>query len=344
MQQLVHTFPEQLEAAYANLSQHPLAAVPNSPSGRPWQQILVLGMGGSGISGSVAAGLLRGTAKMPILTCSDYAVPAWVGPETAVIACSYSGNTEETLASAVLCSQRGARMACVTGDDSSVASGAAASNQLARLAADGGWPSVMIPAGHPPRSQFGHAFAALLHHLVALGAAPAALPTELPAIAAQLRSSSVEISQATASLAAAINGRSIILYGATSQAGILTRWRQQLNENSKLLACHNVFPEMNHNELVGWESGSSDCAVIMLHSPDDPPRTQARMNLCRDIFSQTGASVHRLDLEGASPLARAIFSVHWGDWLSIQLASINGTDPVSIRHIDFLKDALSKLD
>jgi glucose/mannose-6-phosphate isomerase len=336
MQELVNTFPDQLDAAYANLSRHPLASAPFAPSGGPWKQVLVLGMGGSGISGAVAAKLLAGTSLLPIHTCSDYSIPAWVGPETAVIACSYSGNTEETLAAVDQCAQRGARMACVTGDS--------AASQLAARAAAASWPCVKIPAGHPPRSQFGQSFAALLHHLVALGAAPASLSEQWPAIAAQLRNSAADILAVTSSLAAALDGRQILLYGASQQAAVLTRWRQQLNENSKLLVNHHVFPEMNHNELVGWESGSSDYAAVLLHSPDDHPRTRARMDLCAQIFTEAGAGVHTLELEGPTPLARVLFAVHWGDQLSVQLAALHGTDPVCIRHIDHLKRELSNLD
>ena len=336
MQQLVNTFPDQLDAAYSNLAQQPLTSAPLAPSGQPWHQILVLGMGGSGISGAVAADMLRGSAPVPILTCSDYDIPAWVGPSTAVIACSYSGNTEETLAAVEKCSALGARMACVTGG-----------GQLLERATASGWACVKIPAGHPPRSQFGHAFSALLHHLTALGAIAqqtAPLTDQLPAIAAQLRNSAEEISSDAAALAAAINGRIILLYGATSQAAVLTRWRQQLNENSKLLACHHVFPEMNHNELVGWESGSSSHAVVLLESSDDHPRTRARMALCSPLFERTGASVHVVQLIGDTPLARLMYGVHFGDQLSVKLASLAGVDPVDIRLIDFLKGELAELD
>ena len=330
MRDLIATFPVQLSAAAAAMASQPL------PTGIPeHDRVLVQGMGGSGIGGRFLSGLLADAATVPIASGHDYRIPAWVGPSTVVIACSYSGNTEETLTAIDAAAGTGARIRALT-----------SGGKLGGLAARCDWPCVTMPGGHPPRSQFGWAVTGLLHHFAALGHVPADsvdVLAEVDAAADLLRRESGDIQSKADRWASLLSSHEPMLYGDSALEPILIRWRQQLNENSKRLCNHHVFPEMNHNELVGWESGSAALAALFLHTAEDNPRTSERMRLCKSIFQEAGASVEEVESKGATRLQRWMYLVHLGDWLSLLLAEKAGVDPVDIRHIDFLKGELTKM-
>lgn len=327
MRQLIADFPDQMRAAWRLTLEQPFDYAGFAPSA-----VLILGMGGSGIGGAVAARLLAPTSPVPVLTSSDYALPAWVGSSTLVIACSYSGTTEETLAAVRAAHAAGARIGCIT-------SGGA----LGELAAAHGWPTHRIPGGHPPRSQFGHSLTGVLHHLHAAGLAPDALHAGLAHIGDFLAERAEDTLARAEEIADAMADRQIWLYADTALEAVAIRWRQQLNENSKLLVCHHVFPEMNHNELVGWEGAGPDEVVLMLQFPVDHPRTRIRMEICMDIFQELGADVVVIEPDGEDEMQRFFDLVHVGDWLSLLLAEAAGVDPVDIRNIDRLKNALADI-
>ncbi|MDA0568813.1 MAG: hypothetical protein O3A35_03640, partial [Bacteroidetes bacterium] len=138
-------------------------------------------------------------------------------------------------------------------------------------------------------------------------------------------------------------GKSILLYSDTGVGSIATRWRQQLNENSKLLVNTQMFPEMNHNELVGWDSGNESDVVVIIRTPEDHKRTQFRMNVCAEIFREFGADVVVIDAEGDDQMQRLMYLIQLGDVLSLLLAERAGIDPVDITNIERLKAELSTL-
>lgn len=298
-------------------------------------RILVLGMGGSGIGGRFLGGLLGDTCAVPIASGHDYRIPAWVGPSTMVLACSYSGNTEETLAALDAAVAKGAQVRALT-----------SGGKLKALADANGWPVLTVPGGHPPRSQFGWAVTGLLHHFAALGHRPADAPDVLAdteAAAALLVTHTDAILDQAGQWADLLSSRSPMLYGDAAIEPVLIRWRQQLNENAKRLCNHHVFPEMNHNELVGWESGDASIAALFLHTEEDHARTAERMRLCKAIFTDAGAAVSEVSAIGTTRLQRWMHLVHLGDWLSLLMAERAGVDPVDIRHIDYLKGELAKM-
>ena len=330
MRDLIASFPEQLSGAAASMATQGLPA--DIPA---HDRILVLGMGGSGIGGRFLSGLLADSASVPIASGHDYRIPAWVGPSTVVIACSYSGNTEETLTALDAANQAGAQIRALT-----------SGGQLGALAAQNGWPCLNVPSGQPPRSQFGWAVTGLLHHFAALGHVPQDAPdvlADVDATADLLRSSQDDAEALARQWATALADTEPMLYAEAALDPVLVRWRQQLNENAKRLCNHHVFPEMNHNELVGWESGNAGITALFLHTVEDPERTAERMRLCKALFRETGATVLECTALGETRLQRWMHLVHVGDWLSLVLAEQAGVDPVDIRHIDFLKSELAKM-
>ena len=304
--------------------------VGHAPSGKmSYRGAIVLGMGGSGIGGAVLADMLRPSLSMPLMAVSDQALPGWVDSDCLVVAVSYSGNTEETLAALSEAENRGCTLAAVT-----------SGGELGMRAENQNWPLVKMPGGNPPRSQFGRSFLGLCALLHAYGILSNASWETIQQAARGLDGSSVQ--ERGESLALALEGKKIYLYGDSPMRGLLTRWRQQLNENSKLLANVEVFPEMNHNELVGWESGDETCVAVLVRTPDDHPRTQLRMDITAKVFQDQGADVIEVEPDGDTSWARLLDAVWLGDWMSLILAERAEIDPVDIRFIDYLKQTLSR--
>lgn len=312
---------QMIQALEAPVEQAPTSAV-------PFRGVAILGMGGSGIGGAIMADALRAEAEMPVVAVSDQTLPGWVTKGCLVVASSYSGNTEETLACAEEAVRRGCTMAVVT-----------SGGQLLERAVAQSWPVVRMPGGHPPRSQFGQSFLGLAKVLHAHGVLGDEAWTQIQAAAKQLDGESAR--DRGEQLALAVESRHVCLYADTPLRGLVTRWRQQLNENSKLLANVEVFPEMNHNELVGWESGNETWVAVLIRTQWDHPRTQLRMDITTEVFQDQGADVVVVEPDGETTWACLLDAVWVGDWMSLVLAERAEVDPVDIRFIDHLKQTLS---
>ena len=124
---------------------------------------------------------------------------------------------------------------------------------------------------------------------------------------------------------------------------VAVRWRQQINENAKMLCWHHVIPEMNHNELVGWRDQRPDVAVIWLRNRDDFNRTSVRTDINKDIVEHYTHTSIELWSKGKSLIEKAFYLVHLGDWTSVYLAELRNVDPVEIKVIEFLKGELAKV-
>ena len=265
MRDLIEKFPTQLNDAIVDLSKkdnstHKKVAQNFSPSG-----VLIIGMGGSGIGGAIVEGILSQSSKIPVLSCADYSIPGWVCETTLVVACSYSGNTEETIEAVKVASDRGAKIAVVT-----------SGGVLSEMAKEKDWPIVTMPGGHPPRSQFGRGFTGLTWTLKQFSVFSENMYADLESSPAFLNTMVETIIEQAGSLADLVENKIIMIYSDTSTGGIATRMRQQLNENSKLLVNTHVLPEMNHNELVGWDSGTEKHVAIIIRTPEDNIRSRFR--------------------------------------------------------------------
>jgi glucose/mannose-6-phosphate isomerase len=323
MPELIRTFPDQMRQA-VQLAQE---AELSSPT--PVSQVLVAGMGGSGIGSGVAASLAL--PPVPMSTWSDYELPSWAGPGTLLIASSYSGNTEETLDAVEQAKDRGCRIAAVCSGGS-----------LAEQARAAGWDLLIVPGGRPPRSTLAFSVAMqlrLLHHF-GLAPDPAA---PLLRCADYLEAHQPELRAQAAQLAAQLPGTTPVLYGARAWEPVLRRWCQQIQENAKMLCWMHVLPELNHNELVGWRDQRPDLSALFFHSSLDHPRTAHRSRFTRQVVQDCGARVLDLAAQGADRWEQVFAWIHLGDWLSVELAALRGVDPVEIAVIDRLKDELPRV-
>jgi len=333
MRDLIEKFPTQLNDAIVDLSKmdstaHKTVAQNFSPSG-----VLIIGMGGSGIGGAIVEGILSQSSKIPVLSCADYSIPGWVCESTLVVACSYSGNTEETIEAVKIAYERGAKISVVT-----------SGGVLSEMAKEKDWPIVTMPGGHPPRSQFGRGFTGLTWTLKQFSVFSENMYADLESSPAFLNTMVETIIEQAGSLADLVENKIIMIYSDTSTGGIATRMRQQLNENSKLLVNTHVLPEMNHNELVGWDSGTNEHVAIMIRTPEDNIRSRFRMDFCSDIFRELEADVIMIDAIGENQMQRLMYINQLSDWLSLLLAERSGTCPVDIKNIIRLKSALESFN
>lgn len=305
------------------------------------RQVVILGMGGSAIGGDLLRVLLERETKTPFFVNRAYDLPGFVGPETLVIASSYSGNTEETLAGYQEAKGRGAKLLAIT-----------TGGKLAQKAEADGVGTIFIPGGLSPRAALGYSFVPLLITAWRLGLC-SDKSRELEATIRSLKDlrgrygKEAPTEQNLAKqLARKVYGRIPLFYGVSGYRSVVaTRLKGQINENAKNLAFYNVFPELNHNELVGWEEPAltRQIEVLVLRDKNESARIRTRIQVTEDIIRPRASEIVELWAEGESELERMFSLIYLGDYLSYYLALLNQIDPAPVKVIDRLKGELAKL-
>jgi glucose/mannose-6-phosphate isomerase len=299
--------------------------------------LTVCGMGGSAIGGDLAAAALGDRATRPITTVRGYALESWTGPDSLVLCCSYSGDTEETLACFEAAGVAGAgRVVMTTG------------GQLAEAARDEGVPVIGVPAGMQPRAAVVYMMIGTLECAALCNAAPALhseidTSTELlEGLVAEWGPDASETSDAKA-IAAELRGSVPVVHGADPTEAVARRWHTQINENAKAPAYWSELPEANHNEICAWERGRrvAPLAAVFLCDPDQHPRIQRRIQLTGYEVQRASASAIMAHSRGDSRLERVLSLVLLGDLVSVYLAVLEGVDPTPVEPIVRFKAALS---
>jgi len=326
MEQYIAAFPEGMKKAVEHSKNLKL-----KDGDRNIANVVITGLGGSGIGGTIVSKIVAEYASTPIVVNNDYTLPEFVGRETLVIACSYSGNTEETLSAFDIALESGAEIACIT-----------SGGKLKSLAEENGLNMVLVPGGDPPRTTLGWSSPQIFAILEHYGIIDDRYRASLDKVADFLMEHQFEINTKAKLLAENLHTNTPVIYSDDAYEGIAIRMRQQINENSKSLCWHHKFPEMNHNELVGWASGNDKLAVVILRTEDDHPQTQKRMELCKGIFANYTPNINEVYAKGEDKLIRSYYLIHFVDWVSSHLADMYGVDPVEVNVIDYLKGELAK--
>lgn len=328
MDKMIARFPAQLEEALdiaGNISLEKHTS--------PLRSVLISGLGGSGIGGNYVQDLVRTECKLPIIVNKGYAAPAWVNKHTLAICSSYSGNTEETLATFQQLLGSGAKIVCI-----------ASGGKLIELAKQHGLDYVQVPGGwSSPRACLGYSIVAQLGVLRAAKLIGSRIFRQIGAAQKLLVKDQADIRKRAEKLAGFLAEKTPILYIADHLESVAMRWRQQINENAKMLCWHHVIPEMNHNELVGWRNNRPDVAVVWLRNRDDFSRTAVRMSINKEIVEHLTNTSIELWSKGKSLPEKALYLTHLGDWMSYYLALARDVDPVEIKVIDYLKGELAKV-
>jgi len=332
-------FPSQV----ADAARIGAAFAPPDQCRRP-AHIVLAGMGGSAVTGDFLVRLCQKALPAPFVVSRDYAIPGFVGPETLFIASSHSGNTEETLEATRRAWRRRARIICIS-----------TGGALGDFARRRKLPLISIPQTDPPmppRAALGYSFIPLVSLLGGLGLYPGAgrhireTIRLLERMRDRLRPGVGEGQNQAKQLARRLFSKIPWVQGTVGvMSAAAYRWRCQFNENSKVLAYSSEYPELNHNEVVGWElpaAMAERLEVVILCRPDDHYRVRARVEITRRMISPK-APVHLLEAEGRSALAQLMGMVYLGDFTSLYLAFLNGADPAAIAPINLLKSRLARV-
>ncbi len=331
MKKLIEGFTQQLAHAL-KIGQ----AVDLVRPGSDIRNILITGMGGSGIGANLVESLTFGRVPIPITVSKGYNIPQFVSPHTLFIACSYSGNTEETLAAVNKGMLKRAHIICVT-----------AGGKMLELAKEYNLFYIQVPGGsNGPRGQLGYMMISLLYALYHTNLIGAAFIKETENAIEYLDRGEKAIQSEAELIAKKLRSRLPIIYCDERLKAMATRFQNQINENAKQMAHVNTFPEMNHNEIVGWrfpENILQQSQVIYLYSDHDHERVEKRMEICRELFERKSNPIIDVVAEGASLLEQYYYLIHLTDWISYFLAKENGVEADPVEAIEFLKEELAKV-
>jgi len=299
--------------------------------------LIVAGMGGSAIGGALARTALGDRALRPIVITRGYGLPPWTAPESTVLCSSYSGNTEETLAAYEAAGAVGAhRIVATTG------------GKLAAAARGDGVPVIPLPGGFQPRAAVGYTFVVALE-VAGLAGAGERLHSEIDVAAARTEELVAHWGPGGAQedfpkdLARGLHRTVPQIAGSGLTSPIAYRWKCQINENAKQPAFSHELPELDHNEIVGWQSAGDlgRFSAVFLDDSDLHPRIRQRIELTRGLIAAEGAATFRVESVGSTATERLLSLVLLGDLVSLYLAVLRGVDPGPVAVIDRLKSALA---
>ena len=302
--------------------------------------IVISGMGGSGIGGDLLKDWAKKQTSVPIEVNKDYELPEYAGEKTLVFITSYSGDTEETLNAFLDALKRKCMIFCVS-------SGGALLENAERL----GVPYLRVPGGMPPRAALPYMFVPLLIYMERAGLVEGAskelfeaMPL-LEKISQENAPDKPTVENYAKALALNIGKTSPVIYGFGIYRGVALRFKQQFNENSKIPAKSEVFSELNHNEIVGWERAEElgkSFSAIFLRDKEEPAAIQSRIEITKELVEQAGVDVLEIVAQGKSSLARMLSTILVGDFTSVYLSVLRGVDPTPVKTVNYLKDTLKQ--
>jgi glucose/mannose-6-phosphate isomerase len=332
---LTASLPEQVEEALGRATEIAAQIEPVAV-----ENIVVIGMGGSGMAGEVVAAVASPMLPVPVVIAKSYECPAFVGPDSLVFAVSASGETEETIQAASDAAAAGAHLIVVT-----------SGGRLAELAGAWGAPLIPVPAGIPqPRAALGAMAVPPLVVLEHFGLYRGGHSwIEEAVVQLKRRRDDLERggeSSAAASVARRI-GRTMALVhgGGAVGATAAQRWKTQINENAKAPAFWSVQPELCHNEICGWgqhgDVTRQFITAIALRHDGEHPQVGRRFELVGEIMREVVTDVIEVRAEGDGDLAQLFDLVLFGDYVSLWMAVSAGIDPGPVPILGELKEALA---
>ena len=308
--------------------------------GQP-ERVLVVGMGGSAAGGRLLVDLLWDEAPVPISVWCDYHLPAFAGPDTLVVAVSYSGNTEETLVAFSEALERKSMVVAIT-----------SGGLLGQLCRELGLPLVEVPGGFKPRMALPHLFAPLPLLMEDFGLAKG-LREQLLATAKLLKQMALELGPEVPSeqneakkLALELLGGIPVVYGHGFLRSVAYRLKTQFNENSKLPSFSNCLPSLDHDEVVGWEGEEEHTrhfAVLFLRDPGEELAIRERVEVTKALLAGKVGKVLELWARGSTRLEKMFSTLYVGELASLYLAFPRGRDPYSMNSIDVVKARMARL-
>lgn len=291
---------------------------------------MITGLGGSGIGGTIVSELVAQECIVPVNINKGYHLPQYVDEHTLVICSSFSGDTEETLEAFERAKAKGAEIACIS-----------SGGKLLELAKENKLNYIQLPAAESPRTMMGYSITQLFYFLNHYGLIGGSFRTDLAKAADLIDKSQDQIQADAERISDHIEGKIPVVYACDGYEGMAIRFRQQFNENAKMLGWHHIVPEMNHNELVGWRTKNEDLAVIFFRNDTDYDRNQKRLEINKEVISKYTSSVMEYWSKGESMIEKTFYFVNVGDHVSYILSERNGVIAKEIDVINRLKGELS---
>lgn len=322
MRGVILEMPSQAEQGYKSVE-----AVDLSKLKEKYSSVIIAGMGGSSIAGLLLQSYLS-DEKISVHVVQDYSLPAWAGKKTLVIACSYSGNTEETLSLFKEARRNDCGVAAVT-----------TGGKLEEYAGASRLPIATLPHGFQPRAAMIVQFFALLRLLERLKLVESRA-RDVIKLKEEIRSKLQGLEKNAIILSEKLVGRIPIVYTSKRFEAVGYRWKCQFNENSKVMAFNNVFPELNHNEVEGFENPGASYHAVILRFDEDHRRVQRRMTLTKDIMLRKGISDTEIGIRGPTLLSKVFSAVVLGDLTSYYLALRLKVNPSQVKLIEDFKKNL----
>lgn len=300
------------------------------------KNIVISGLGGSAISGDLLKNFLKDDLKLPLIVNRNYTLPTFVGNETLFIASSYSGNTEETISSLLQAIDIGCKIICVS-----------TGGEIEKISREKNIAFVKSQIGFQPRYALGLSFFTLLKIFQTIGFI-SDQTTKVERIKklwkekGQAYSGEENIAIKTAE---SLIGFTPVIYSvADSTSAVGFRFKCQFNENSKLHAFHNEIPEMNHNEIIGWESFNEkyfNAKIINIIDESYHPQIKKRLDILSGIFKDSGADAINLNSNESDFKVRILDLIYLCDWITYYTGVLRGFDPSEINNINTLKQNLT---
>ena len=313
----------------------------HAPSIGTHSEILFAGMGGSGIAGDYV-GVVAAPHGTRVTVNKRYGpIPLWaIRQRPLVVAASYSGNTEETLDFVLAAHESGLPVATIT-----------TGGRLGEMSSGHSWPTIQVPAGLQPRAAIGYQLGAaikLLEGSHSIDDQRLSLVEAANFVDQALEEGSHQWEQAS-EIAHALGDRIPVIYGGGRLSCVVAqRWKTQINENAKRPAWHGSLPELDHNEIVGWESMAEltreHFGIVALTDSADHDRIAARLAHTKDLTQDAVPWAGRVSSHGTSALTRLMSLTVVGDLVSWMLADAAGIDAVPVETIEKLKELLTEED
>ena len=295
-----------------------------------FNSIVFLGMGGSGVAGDFIKALGSGRLSIPVHVIKDFNIPKWINSRTLLIAISYSGNTIETIESVKHGIKYGAKIVAIS-----------SGGLLGKIALDNHLTYIKVDSGYTPRSAFPLLLYSVLKILLMLGV-NIAEGWEIDESIDVLKDVNGNIDNARNIANTLIDSIPIILADVRYEA-LAIRFKNELNENSKMIAKYEVIPEYFHNDIVGYEESKGNFKILILDPRDESIYTYMLRNFIPNYLRDLEFEVLSLELKGSSPLTKLIYGSHIAGLSSVMIAKAKNIDPLQTRSIGKYKEFLKQI-
>jgi len=296
--------------------------------------IVIAGMGGSAISADLLKTFLRDELQIPLFVNRDYVLPKFANEKTLVIISSYSGDTEETISCFKEAVKKGCKIIAVS-----------TGGWIKNFAEENKIPCIKLKEGFQPRFALGVSFFSLLKILQSIDLIPSQ-DEVVNEITLLWKNKGIEYSgeeNIALKHAEELIGFIPLIYSSANFEAIGYRLKSQFNENSKLHAFSNVIPELNHNEIIGWETFQDkqfNAKLITILDNDYHPQILNRFELTKELAQKSGVEIIVLKSSEQKIKVRIMDLIFLGDWITFYLAVLRGFDPSEIDYILELKQRI----